>query len=217
MGMYDTVVCEYPLPGLPEEIWAKRFQTKDLECLLEEYTLRQDGTFSYNDYFNGEITIYADNIVAIGPGTYTRDGEDARRLEYRLTFQDGMLVTAEQTVNSTERAAPVALLHKLDRPLPTPEEIEEINRIQSESLVGRTMYLKYGGFDSECNAVTVIAETENEWVIKDQHGNAAIVGRFSRDTTFFDSVEDAKTYDDERKARWKAKEEAYQEAISAPR
>ena len=46
MGMYDDIVCKYPLP-LPEDpkgYVPDRFQTKDLENLLNLYEIRDDGT-----------------------------------------------------------------------------------------------------------------------------------------------------------------------------
>ena len=46
MGMYDDIVCKYPLP-LPEDTKgyiAESFQTKDLDCGLDSYEIREDGT-----------------------------------------------------------------------------------------------------------------------------------------------------------------------------
>jgi hypothetical protein len=41
MGLYDTVKCEYPLPEpLHQDL---EFQTKDLECLMDHYTITRDG------------------------------------------------------------------------------------------------------------------------------------------------------------------------------
>lgn len=41
MGLFDTVKCEYPLPNsLHQDL---EFQTKDLECLLDHYTITRDG------------------------------------------------------------------------------------------------------------------------------------------------------------------------------
>lgn len=49
MGMFDSIQCNYPLP-LPLEVvdimpdpYDKEFQTKDLENLLEQYILNEDG------------------------------------------------------------------------------------------------------------------------------------------------------------------------------
>lgn len=42
MGMFDTIICEYPLPiEKQKDVW---FQTKDLENCLHTYTIKQDGT-----------------------------------------------------------------------------------------------------------------------------------------------------------------------------
>ena len=46
MGMYDDIVCKYPLP-LPEDIKGFKstgFQTKDLENALDLYEIREDGS-----------------------------------------------------------------------------------------------------------------------------------------------------------------------------
>jgi len=41
MGLFDTIKCEYPLPeGLHQNL---EFQSKDLECLLDHYTITRDG------------------------------------------------------------------------------------------------------------------------------------------------------------------------------
>src|SRR5262249_43383330 len=41
MGLFDTVTCEYPLPDPSHQ--HSEFQTKDLECLLDHYTITRDG------------------------------------------------------------------------------------------------------------------------------------------------------------------------------
>ena len=46
MGMYDDIVCKYPIP-LPEDTKGyipNRFQTKDLDNALDCYEIREDGT-----------------------------------------------------------------------------------------------------------------------------------------------------------------------------
>jgi hypothetical protein len=53
MGMYDDIVCKYPLP-LPEDTKgyiAESFQTKDLDCGLDSYEIREDGTLWLREYF----------------------------------------------------------------------------------------------------------------------------------------------------------------------
>jgi hypothetical protein len=41
MGMFDTITCEYPLPVAEHQ--NLEFQTKDLESLLDHYTITRDG------------------------------------------------------------------------------------------------------------------------------------------------------------------------------
>ena len=41
MGLFDTLYCDYPLPDL--EFQDEAFQTKDLECLLDNYRISADG------------------------------------------------------------------------------------------------------------------------------------------------------------------------------
>jgi len=41
MGMFDTIKCEYPLPD--KELQDEDFQTKDLACLLDQYTITKSG------------------------------------------------------------------------------------------------------------------------------------------------------------------------------
>jgi hypothetical protein len=46
MGMYDDIVCKYSLP-YPEDTkgyTVQGFQTKDLDCVLNFYEIREDGT-----------------------------------------------------------------------------------------------------------------------------------------------------------------------------
>ena len=41
MGMFDWVNVEYPLPNGDES--EKNWQTKDLDCLMDVYTIAEDG------------------------------------------------------------------------------------------------------------------------------------------------------------------------------
>lgn len=54
MGMYDTIICEYPLPDGYTVKPGDSFQTKSLDCLLYEYTITKDGRLFLEvyDYIN---------------------------------------------------------------------------------------------------------------------------------------------------------------------
>ena len=43
MGMFDYVTCEYPLPIVVPFLSTMDFQTKDLNNLLDNYTISKDG------------------------------------------------------------------------------------------------------------------------------------------------------------------------------
>jgi len=43
MGLYDDVRCEYKLPGSTGLVQNDVFQTKDLGCMMDSYTVTEDG------------------------------------------------------------------------------------------------------------------------------------------------------------------------------
>lgn len=48
MGMFDDIKCEYPLPDA--EAQGETFQTKDLDCLLDTFTITKEGRLMYHAY-----------------------------------------------------------------------------------------------------------------------------------------------------------------------
>jgi hypothetical protein len=92
MGMFDYVRCELPLPdgldlkheyesrGFKED---KLFQTKDLDCLLDTYTITKDGRLKSSDEqdlnYDGWFVFYV-----------LLPWEDDLRA-YRVLFTDGQL------------------------------------------------------------------------------------------------------------------------------
>lgn len=47
MGMFDNIICEYPLPGNPVVL---EWQTKSLGCEMDTYIVAADGTLWIEDY-----------------------------------------------------------------------------------------------------------------------------------------------------------------------
>ena len=116
MGMFDDIECKYPLP-LPEEpkgfTGEIYFQTKDLECCLDKYEIREDGTlwihkveYEYPDDVADENLSWGDITLKIKekkswwePVNTTRtikmynsvygDGEYDYWVVYEITFLDG--------------------------------------------------------------------------------------------------------------------------------
>src|SRR5579875_1775245 len=100
MGLFDDIHCDYPLPGNPPAFVAKQpdFQTKDLDCCMEHFTITTDGKLRRDSGpddmgdFTGTVEFYTSNIVASGPGVYTRNGEDAESVGYRAVFVHGRVI-----------------------------------------------------------------------------------------------------------------------------
>jgi len=89
MGLFDTVHCEYPLPDARHQ--GLEYQTKDLECLLDNYTITRDGRLvRHASRFGGgpghdiEWPLHGDISI------YTSvKGEDPRWVEYVVRFTHG--------------------------------------------------------------------------------------------------------------------------------
>jgi hypothetical protein len=221
MGLFDYVFCDYPLPGNPPECASGvAFQTKDLTCYMMQYTIQADGSIveksGKEDLSDLTATIDLDwsNVVATGPGIYTKNGEDAQYLEYQVMFVHGKVAAITEVNNASERAAKVK--HRA-WPEITPEDQKRIDERQSESLIGRGMWLWWGSLDPDYKGdpVTVITENDREWLVQSADGEFEKVHRGQRDNCFFDSYEDGKRHKDERNAEWAAERAEYEAEISA--
>lgn len=86
MGLFDTVHCEFPLPDPRHQ--GLEFQTKDLECLLDRYTITSDGRLLRHPWRGGrgperdvEWPIHGDISI------YT--SQDGTWIEYSVRFTHG--------------------------------------------------------------------------------------------------------------------------------
>jgi hypothetical protein len=211
MGMFDEIRCEYPLPGdAPADAADLDFQTKDLDCLLEKYTITKDGVLQGKEHFTGSINFYTNNIVA-GPGIYTADGEDAHHLEYLAVFVDGKISEITEIENRKE---PALKYRSMPSEMPTREEIERKKQRQAESLIGRKMCIWWGGDFRDPYMATVVAENPKELVFQKEDGGFEIVGRYQRDNCFFDSYEEGKKDKEERAASWAKRKQEYEDELA---
>jgi hypothetical protein len=93
VGLFDRIRCEFPLPDPSHQ--ELEYQTKDLDCLLEEYTITRDGRLvryagggpfepgpgrAVDWPIHGDLRIY-DSIE--------RPGRDREWVEYLVRFTDG--------------------------------------------------------------------------------------------------------------------------------
>lgn len=93
MGLFDTVRCEYPLRNPAHQ--KLEFQTKDLECMLGEYTITRDGRLVLHagkgffsrkakrdvEYpFHGDVRIYT---------SLKKPHKRGEWIEYQVRFTEG--------------------------------------------------------------------------------------------------------------------------------
>lgn len=106
MGMFDQLTCRYPLTV--DGANARCYQTKDLECRMDNYEIREDGTLWHEDYDAGVeespdaslgFWIHRDNkrweqIKFTGEVRFygmLRETEPYGWIEWSAYFADGML------------------------------------------------------------------------------------------------------------------------------
>lgn len=93
MGLFDTVRCDYPLRNPAHQ--KLEFQTKDLECMLGEYTITRDGRLVLHagkglfgrkarrdvEYpFHGDVRIYT---------SLKKPHQRGEWIEYQVRFTEG--------------------------------------------------------------------------------------------------------------------------------
>lgn len=115
MGMFDYVICNYPLPD-GEDVSGIEFQTKDTDSQqLDCYKIEDDGTLWVKEdvkvwkpeQFTGTICFYASNMSGGSPkGCMTDDAlTPVTSWEYTATFDKGKVVnvTGGKTIDKTTK------------------------------------------------------------------------------------------------------------------
>jgi len=120
MGMFDTIrVVDYPLP---DDIVRKDYQTKDLECYLENYEIRSDGCLWHELYDTEDHSDPAAEGVMRFAGIFTRvntrwvrdpftgnldfydfdDDLEPHWVEFHALLQNGMITQIERIIRSDD-------------------------------------------------------------------------------------------------------------------
>lgn len=208
MGMFDSLICEYPLPGMPPSFIkpGHEFQTKSLDCRLDCYTITADGRMVDHPKITGTIDFYTDNIVGSGPGWYTQNGEDVELVGYRAVFVDGVIEQLRETASERKPALPIERM-RIESP---PDSY--IDR-RDESFRGKTLFVLWGGRDvSDGYLATVVAENSNQIVV--EHDNAfEVLHRAFLGSTLFENEEDASGYSKARTDQWNQRRAEYDALI----
>lgn len=106
MGLFDDVLCEYPLPEWPDGE-EPSFQTKDLECAMLRYRITADGRLLEAEYERdssgrGRVAGWTDIDYHGYVTFYTSVPRDGGRewFEYRAKFTDGELVDLQRAAST---------------------------------------------------------------------------------------------------------------------
>ncbi len=94
MGMFDTLKCEYPLPD--KTVQKDSFQTKSLDCLLDNYTISKRGKLILHRQRHYEKTvkkIYLDfhGDLRFYTSTGSNEENNYEWFEYIARFTEGNL------------------------------------------------------------------------------------------------------------------------------
>lgn len=160
MGMFDYIKCEM---GLPSNITFDEYQTKDLNCTMETYTIQENGAIDGLEGWTGQIEFYNSNTSAGAFGqSFVTEGNEFRAVTFLATVLNGFVANIE-VVEESQSAA----LSMTDYRLcfeQVPEIQVEIN--QSDFNIGQDAWLQYGGGD-EGRAVKVVYLNSRHVVLED--------------------------------------------------
>lgn len=102
MGMYDDITVSYPLPDGYKHLQFEVFQTKDLDCFMEEFIISDDGklrrmVYEYRDLTEEEMAEEADRKFLIlhnkvRTGEFTLQTINIHGLILFYTYKDKVLV-----------------------------------------------------------------------------------------------------------------------------
>lgn len=177
MGMYDFIVCRYPLPTVPPEFTKgdyHRYQSKSLDCIGATYEITEDGQIRQSDAgmfqslfdhdpfdFSGIIEFYDSNWCSAAFGiTFTVDGEDYESVTYEATF----FGTVKKIVETERERKPSLSRAVYDRVNGMFEEDKPVIDM-AEPEVGAEMYVLWGSIDRNMEGypVKLIAKTSRDW------------------------------------------------------
>jgi len=205
--MFDEITCDYNLPGrIPDFVKpiGEVYQTKSFECTMTHYHIAQDGSLSITDHagvtsqedFTGVVNFYTSNSCGgWGEMTYTTKGEDFESVSYVATFVSGKLTKFECELYERGPALPATEMRffgKQESKDKIAEDLKKEKKLRDESLIGKTMYVQYGG-PSKGYPVKVVYEGPKQWCVqkKTKKGELELIDRWSRGHTFFKSKAEA--------------------------
>ena len=207
MGMYDHIVCRYPLPTTPPLFTNDNdhtYQTKSLDCRLATYEITEDGRVrrcsgrmresefdSQPLDFNGVIEFYSCNgsVVAYGL-TFTPDGSDYESVTYEATFVDGAVQKIVETEREREPALAREVYHQLEGMFQEDRPVIDL----SEPEIGAEMYVLWGSLKRKLDGypAKLIAKTSRRWTFVGRHDKTETIDSSQLGNCLFHTEADAK-------------------------
>lgn len=98
MGMFDNVVVKYKINGNYQNT-VKEWQTKDLDCGLDRYTITEDGKLWKETNPLGDPKVIIPERFCYN-GTINFYGSDKNKvwIDCKITFEDGVVVPGSVVV-----------------------------------------------------------------------------------------------------------------------
>ena len=151
------------------------------------------------------------SMAAAGPALYTSKGEDYESVEYKAIFVNGKIASINQVSYETKPAWPIKKL-RLFEPRSEEDKAAEKAR-ENESLIGKKVYVLYGGQEKGYYS-TVVAENTKQWCLQKDDGEFELMYRSQRDNLVFDTEDEALSHKNERKAKWDKEAQEYEAFVA---
>lgn len=230
MGMFDEIICQYPLPSVPPS-WAtpdQRYQSKSLDCQMAVYEIGEDGKLrqcqggAFEHEFDatpisfaGALEFYHSNWCTAAYGlVFTPDGADLEDVTYQATFVDGTVKEIVETERKRTPSLSREVYHSLHGMFQ--EDKPVINETEPE--VGVEMYVLWGSIDRDLSRgypVRLIAKTSRDWVFTTKNDEAETIDPHQLGNILFHSKTDADAQRTWEHQLWDRKTEYCQSLIQA--
>ena len=185
MGLYDEVICKYPLPKGYEQYQNDIFQTKSFERLLNCYLITEDGRLEMGYEDNGKPYLYNGDIVF-----YTSEKDDFSLRRFGANFHQGQIQwikpIKEQIMDNVNIELTVGAVTQLIDVLG--DELSSMNLpLYKDSFGGILCFLSNHGYREWC-LVSSIMEKSQKYCpfcgaeFKIYHGEEPLEARIQYDT-----------------------------------
>lgn len=227
MGMYDYIVCSYPLPGKSPFATNQQYQSKSLDCQMAVYEIGEDGQLRQYERgafetefdtapipFQGVLEFYHSNWSSAAYGMiFTPDGEDYESVTYEVTFVNGMV----QKIVETERKRTPSLSREVYQRLETLFQDDKPVIDDSEPEVGTEMYVLWGSIDRNLDGypVKLVAKTSRAWAFVGPDDKMEMIDPSQLGNCLFHSEADAKAQRSWEFRLWDRKTEYCNELLQA--